>query len=151
MAELKDQLRTDMTAAMKAKDRHTVTVLRSVMAAFSAEEVSGDASHELTAEQELAVLHKQARQRRDSAESYGDAGRQDLAEAEIAEAEVLEAYLPQPLSSEELTALVDAEIAALGEDPTMKHMGALVKAVNAKAEGRADGKAVADAVRSRIA
>ena len=146
MAELKDQLRTDMTAAMKAKDRHTVTVLRSVMAAFSAEEVSGDASHELTAEQELAVLRKQARQRRDSAESYGDAGRQDLAEAEV-----LEAYLPQPLSSEELTALVDAEIAALGEEPTMKHMGALVKAVNAKAEGRADGKAVADAVRSRIA
>lgn len=150
MAELKDALRKDMTAAMKAKDKTTVQVLRSVMSAFTAEETSGTSAHELTAEQELAVLRKQARQRRDSAGSYAEAGRQDLADTEIAEAEICEGYLPQPLSPDELSALVDAEVAALGEEPTMKHMGALVKAVNAKAEGRADGKAVADAVRARI-
>lgn len=150
MAELKDTLRKDMTAAMKAKDKDTVAVLRSVMSAFTAEEVSGDAAHDLTAEQELAVVRKQARQRRDSADAYAEAGRQDLADAENAEADILERYLPKPLSPDELAALVDAEIAALGEEPTMKHMGGLVKAVNAKAEGRADGKAVADAVRARL-
>lgn len=149
MAELKDTLRTDMTAAMKAKDKATVQVIRSVMSAFTAEETAGSA-HELTTEQELAILRKQARQRRDSAAAYLEGGRPDLAESENAEADILEGYLPTPLTAEELDALVDAEIAALGEEPTMKHMGALVKAVNAKAEGRAEGKAVADAVRSRL-
>ena len=150
MGELKDQLRKDMTAAMKAKEKDTVTVLRAAMSAITAEEVSGDEARELSDADELAVLRKQARQRRDSAAEYTSGGREDLAETENAEAEILERYLPAPLSDDELQTLVDQEIAALDEAPTMKHMGALVKAVNAKAEGRADGKKVADAVKGRL-
>ena len=83
MAELKDRLRADMIASMKAKQADTTKVLRAVLAAITTEEVAGDAAAELTAEQELAVVTKQARQRRDSAEAYAAGGRQDLADAEV--------------------------------------------------------------------
>lgn len=149
MAELKDRLRADMIASMKAKQADTTKVLRAVLAAITTEEVSGDQAHELTADQEQAVVTKQVRQRRDSAEAYAAGGRQDLADAELAEAEILQAYLPKQLTDEELGALVDAEIAAAGE-VTMKQMGQLIKAVNAKAAGRADGGKVAAAVKARL-
>ena len=149
MAELKDRLRADMIASMKAKEADTTKVLRAVLAAITNEEVAGDAAAELTGEQELAVVTKQARQRRDSAEAYAAGGRQDLADAELAEVEVLNAYLPTPLTEAELSALVDAEVAAAGE-VTMKQMGQIIKAVNAKAAGQADGGRVAAAVKARL-
>ncbi|GAB3623791.1 GatB/YqeY domain-containing protein [Mariniluteicoccus endophyticus] len=150
MAELKDRLRADMTAAMKAKEKETTKVLRAVLTALQTEEVSGEAAHELTADQELAVVTKQVRQRRDSAAEYARAGRQDLADTELAEAEILQKYLPEPLSAEDLDALVEAEMAAAGPDVSMKQMGQIVKAVNAKAQGRADGGTVAAAVKKRL-
>jgi uncharacterized protein YqeY len=149
VAELKDRIRADMIASMKAKQADTTKVLRAVLAAITTEEVSGDATKELSAEQELAVVTKQARQRRDSAEAYASGNRQDLADIELAEAEILSVYLPTPLSDDELAALVDAETAAAGE-VTMKQMGQLIKAINAKAAGRADGGRVAAAVKSRL-
>lgn len=149
MAELKDRIRADMIASMKAKQADTTKVLRAVLAAITTEEVSGDAAKELTAQQELAVVTKQARQRRDSAEAYAGGGRQDLADIELAEAEILSAYLPTPLTDDELAELVDAEVTAAGE-VTMKQMGQLIKAVNAKAAGRAEGGRVAAAVKSRL-
>lgn len=149
MAELKDRLRADMIASMKARQADTTKVLRAVLAAITTEEVSGDAAHELTAEQELAVVTKQVRQRRDSAEAYATGGRPELAETELAEAEVLKAYLPTPLTDAELIALVEAEVSAAGE-VTLKQMGPLIKAVNAKAAGRAEGGRVAAAVKSRL-
>jgi uncharacterized protein YqeY len=149
MAELKDRLRADMIASMKAKQAETTKVLRAVLAAITTEEVAGDTATELTAEQELTVVTKQARQRRDSAEAYAAGGRQDLADAELAEVEILSAYLPTPLTDEELSALVDAEVAAAGE-VTMKQMGQIIKAVNARTAGRADGGRVAAAVRARL-
>lgn len=150
MAELKDRLRADMIASMKAKEADTTKVLRAVLAAITTEEVSGEAAHELTAEQELAVVTKQVRQRRDSAEAYAAGNRQDLAATELAEAEILQVYLPQQLSDDELHSLVEDEVAAVGGEVTMKQMGQIIKAVNAKASGRADGGRVAAAVKARL-
>lgn len=149
MAELKDRIRADMIASMKAKQADKTKVLRAVISAITTEEVSGETAKELTDAQELAVVTKQARQRRDSAEAYANGGRQDLADIELAEAEILSAYLPTPLTDEELAGLVEAELTAAGE-VTMKQMGQLIKAVNAKAAGRADGGRVAAAVKSRL-
>ncbi|WP_425309614.1 GatB/YqeY domain-containing protein [Ammonicoccus fulvus] len=149
MAELKDRLRADMIASMKAKQPDTTKVLRAVLAAITTEEVSGDAAHELTEAQEQAIVTKQVRQRRDSAEAYAAGGRQDLADVERAEVEILEAYLPKQLTDDELNALVEAEVANAGE-VTMKQMGQIIKAVNARAAGRADGGKVAAAVKARL-
>lgn len=149
MAELKDRLRADMIASMKAKQADTTKVLRAVLAAITTEEVSGAEAHELSAAQEQAVVTKQVRQRRDSAEAYAAGGRQELADAELAEAEILQAYLPAQLTDEEIAALVETEVAAAGE-VSMKQMGQLIKAVNAKVAGRADGGRVAAAVKARL-
>lgn len=149
MAELKDRLRADMTTAMKARDKQTTQVLRAALTAIQTEEVSG-AAHELTEDQELAIVTKQVRQRRDSAKEYTKGGREDLAATETAEAEILQAYLPAPLSDEELENLVTEEIAAAGEDVSMKQMGQIIKAVNARAEGRADGGKIAGLVKQKL-
>lgn len=150
MAELKDRLRADVTAAMKAKEKQTTKVLRAMLTAIQTEEVSGESAHELTAEQELAIVTKQVRQRRDSASEYAKGGRQDLADAELAEADILQHYLPEPLTEAELGAMVDEEVAAAGPDASMKQMGQIVRAVNERAKGRADGGAVAAAVKQRL-
>lgn len=149
MARLKDQLRTDMTAAMKAKDKTTTTVLRAALAALTTAEVSGLTAHDLTDDQELDVLTKQVRQRKDSAQAYADGGRTELAEAELTEAAILQRYLPAPLTDAELERLVDDEIAAAGE-VSLKQMGMIIKAVNAKAQGRAEGAKVAAIVKGRL-
>ncbi|MGY4718696.1 GatB/YqeY domain-containing protein [Naumannella huperziae] len=154
MAELKDRIRADLTAAMKQRDKQMTTVLRSVLTAIGTEEVSGEAAHELTAEAELAIVNREVRKRKEAAEGFASGGREEQAAAELAEAELLSAYLPAPLTDDELAALVEAEIAAvteqLGERPTMKQMGQVIKGVNAKAQGRADGSAVAARVRAAL-
>lgn len=151
MSATKERLKKDLAAALRAKDEAAKTTIRMLLAAITVEEVAGDTARELNDAEELAVVTKEARKRRDAAQTYADAGRQDLAEKESSEAEFIATYLPAPLTAGELTALVDAEIAALDEPPTMKQMGALVKAVSAKAEGRAEGKAIAAQVRARLA
>ena len=143
MAATKDRLKRDLAAALRAKDEAAKMNIRMMMGAITVAKVAGDA-------EELAVVTKEMRQRRDAAATYAEAGRADLAEKESAEAEFISRYLPAPLTEDELVALVDDAIAALGEAPTMKHMGAIVKAVGAKAEGRADGKQIATLVRSRL-
>ncbi|OYO20121.1 glutamyl-tRNA amidotransferase [Enemella evansiae] len=150
MAELKDRLRADMTTAMKARDKDTTKVLRAVLTAIQTEEVAGDEAHELDADAELKIVTKQVRQRRDSAAEYAKGGRQDLADVELAEAEILQVYLPAPLTDDELAALVDAEVAAAGPEVSMKQMGQIIKAVNARAAGRADGGKIAGLVKSRL-
>ncbi|NNG19595.1 GatB/YqeY domain-containing protein [Naumannella sp. ID2617S] len=150
MAELKDRLRADMTASMKARDSDTTKVLRAALTAIQTEEVSGESAHQLTADQEQAILTKQVRQRKDSAEAYTAAGRDDLAEVERTEVAVLQRYLPQPLTDDELAALVTEEVAAAGPDVSMKQMGQVIKAVNARAAGRAEGGKVAALVKARL-
>lgn len=154
MGALKAQLKSDLTTAMKAKDELAKSTIRMALAALMNAEVSGSEKHDLDEATELKIITKEVRSREESAQAYKDGGRPELAEAELAEAELLKRYLPQPLSEDEILELVRAEIAnvtaKLGEKPTMRQMGAIVKAVNTKAGGRAEGKTVAKLVKERL-
>lgn len=151
MGQLKTTLHDDMTTAMKAHDSFTTTVLRMAYAAIKNAEVAGKEARELTDAEELTVLRKEVAARKDSAESYRAGNRPELEKKELAEAALLEKYLPAALAPEALKAIVDEEIAAVGEQPTMKHMGALVKAVTARVDGRATGGEIAALVKAAIA
>lgn len=146
---LKERLTTDMREAMKSKDQLRLGTLRSVLGAIQTQEKSGKTAQDFNDEQVLSVLTKQVKQRRESATIYADAGQVERATAETAEADIIEAYLPVQLSEDEVTALVDAEIAATGAT-TLRDMGKVVKAVLAKAEGRTDGKTVSTLVKARL-
>ena len=150
MATTKDRLKQDLAAALRAKDETAKTNIRMLMGAIGVEEVAGDTARALSNDEELAVVTREMRKRRDSAETYAEAGRADLADREVAEAEFIARYLPAPLTHADLTRMVDDEIETLGEAPTMKHMGALVTAVGGKAAGRAEGKEIAALVRARL-
>lgn len=155
MSELKQQLRTDLTAAMKARDTLTLGTLRMVLAAVTTEEVSGSTARELTDAQVTAVLAREVKKRKESAEAFEGAGRVELAERERAESAVIAGYLPQQLSDEEIPALVAASVAAVaastGAQPTMKQMGLVIKDAQARAAGRAEGAKIAAAVKAALA
>ncbi|MFI9381134.1 GatB/YqeY domain-containing protein [Kutzneria sp. NPDC052558] len=154
MAELKEKLRSDLTAAMKGRQTTVVATLRMALAAVTTEEVAGKVARELSDEEVLKVLSREVKKRNEAAEAFAGAGRAEQADAELAEAEVLKAYLPAQLSDEELADLVAqavAEVAAQsGEQPGQKQMGQVMKAANAKVAGRAEGGRVAAAVRSKL-
>ena len=150
MGELKDQLRVDLVTAMKAKDSFTTGVLRMAIAAIANEEVSGDVARELSIDEEQAVLTREARKRRESAEAYLGGNRPELAEKEEREAALLGTYLPAPLTPAELDQIVAEEVAAV-EGATLKQMGLIIKAVNARAQGRANGSEVAAKVKAALA
>ncbi|GAB3869053.1 GatB/YqeY domain-containing protein [Kibdelosporangium lantanae] len=154
MAQLKENLKSDMVAAMKAKDSTKLATLRMVLTAVTNEEVAGDAARELSDEEVQRVLTREAKKRREAAEAFETAGRADQAAAERAEAEVIADYLPKQLTDDELAAIVDQAVAEVAEQtgaaPTQKQMGQLMKAANAKVAGRAEGGRVAAAVRARI-
>lgn len=151
---LKERIRQDLTTAMKAKDKPTTSALRMLLAAIQAEETSTGTRTELTDDDVLKVIAREIKKRRESAGIYRDNGRDELAEAEEAEVEVFENYQPRQLSDDELGELVDgviSEVAAdAGEELSMKHMGQVMKAANAKASGRADGKRISEAVKARL-
>lgn len=153
MGSTKKQLKSDLVDALRAHDEFAKSNIRMLMAAITTEEIAGDTPVELTDVQEVDVVAKEQRKRRDSAAIYADAGRSELAEKETAEAEYMARYLPVPLSEDDVKAMVAEEVATLvagGETPSMKHMGGLVKAVNARAAGRAEGKVVAGLVRNAL-
>lgn len=153
MGASKERLRTDLAAALRAKDEAAKTNIRSLLAAIGNEEVAGEVARSLSDAEEIAVITREQRKRKDSAETYAEAGRRDLADKEQSEADFIAAYLPLPLTDRELQDLVEAEVRAVrdsGESPSMKHMGTTVKAVNAKAAGRADGARVAALVRAAL-
>src|SRR3984885_6279168 len=108
VTELKEQLRTDLTDAMRARDQVRLRTLRMALTSITNEEVSGDSVHELSDDQVLKVLTREAKKRREAAEAFAAAGRADQAEAERAEGEVLAGYLPAQLSDDELASLVAA-------------------------------------------
>lgn len=155
MAELKDKLRADLSAAMKQRDTLVTGTLRMALAAVGTEEVSGKQARELTDEEVLRVLTKEVKKRDESAEAFAGAGRKEQAAAERAEAEVLRRYLPAQLGDDELADLVRqavSEVAeALGEQPGPKQMGQVMKAANAKIAGRAEGGRVASVVKATLA
>nr|MBA3523469.1 GatB/YqeY domain-containing protein [Geodermatophilaceae bacterium] len=137
-APLKDRLRRDLSTAMKARDAVTTGTLRMVLAAVQVEEVSGDAAHELTEDEVLAVVRREGKKRREAADAFDAAGRSEIADRERAEGAVLQDYLPTQLSEEDLTALVRAGLAESGAT-SVRNMGRAMKAVQALVAGRADG------------
>jgi uncharacterized protein len=149
MPTLKEQLRADLTAAMKARDETSTRTLRMVLTSISNEEVSGDSARDLSDDEVLKIVGREAKRRREAATAFADAGRDDQAAAERAEEDVLAAYLPAQLSDEELSALVAAAIAETGASgPT--GIGPVMKAVTPKVAGRAEGSRVAAMVRSQL-
>lgn len=151
MSELKNRLRTDLTAAMKARDTLTTATLRLALAAITTAEVAGTEAKELSDDQVVAVLQKEVRKRGEAAEAFAGAGRAEQAAKERAEADVLSAYLPKALTDDEVAELVrsaiDSVAASTGAAPTMRQMGLVIKEVQSKAQGRADGSRVASAVK----
>lgn len=149
MSTLKDQLRTDLTASMKARDELRLATIRMTLTAITGEEVSGSSVRELSDEDVLRVITKEAKKRRESAEAYDAAGRAELADRERAEGLVLAGYLPAALSEDELAAMVTAAIAETGaREP--RQMGLVMKALQPRTAGRADGKAVSEEVRRQL-
>jgi uncharacterized protein len=149
MAELKDRLRTDLSAAMRARDKVRMRTLRSALTAITNEEVAGDASRELSDDEIITVLTREARKRREAAEAFGSAGRAEQAAAERAEGGVLAEYLPAQLDDAELARIVDEVITETGASG-MAAMGQVMKAVTPRIAGRAEGARVAAEVRRRL-
>lgn len=149
MPTLKDQLRADLTTAMKARDETRTRTLRMALTSITNEEVSGAAAHDLSDEEIVRILAREARRRREAAAAFADAGRTEQAAAERAEEEVLAAYLPAQLDDAELAGLVAAAIAETGASGPAG-MGQVMKALTPKVAGRADGSRVAAMVRSRL-
>jgi uncharacterized protein len=154
MAQLKAQLKSDLTAAMKNRDKLRVATLRMALTGVTNEEVSGTEARELTDDEILRVLNREVRKRKEAAEAFAAAGREEQARNELDEAAVLADYLPKQLDDAELESLVAEAVAEvteqLGAPPTQKQMGQVMKAANAKVSGRAEGGRVAAAVRARL-
>lgn len=151
MSALKDQLRADLTTAIKARDEVRSSTLRMVLTAITNAEVAGKQARELTDEDVLGVLMSEGKKRREAAEAFADAGRTEQAAKERAELEVLTDYLPEQLSDEEVVALVTEAIDATGaREEGMRAMGKVMGALQPKVKGRADGGAVAAEVRRQL-
>ena len=149
MAELKERLRADLNAAMRARDQVRMRTLRMALTSITNEEVAGTSARDLSDEEVVKVLTREARKRREAAEAFGAAGRDEQAAAERAEGEVLADYLPAQLGEDELTALVSAAIAETGAS-SMQGMGQVMKMLTPRVAGRADGARVAAEVRRQL-
>lgn len=151
-SELIPRLRTDLNAAMKARDQVVVSTLRMVLSAVQVASVAGDEAIELSDDQVVAVLRSEAKRRTEAAELYDGAGRDEQAAAERAEGAVIERYLPAALDDDALAAIVAAEVAAVAatglEGP--RAMGQVIKAVRERAGDGADGGRVAAAVKAAL-
>jgi uncharacterized protein YqeY len=151
MSTLKEQLRTDLTASIKARDELRSSTLRMVLTAVTNAEVAGKQQRELTDDDVLTVLGSEGKKRREAAEAFADAGRDEQAAKERAEAAVIAEYLPAQLSEEEIVALVTETVDALGvrgEGP--RAMGRVMGALQPKVKGKADGGVVAAEVKRQL-
>jgi uncharacterized protein YqeY len=146
---LKEKLQTDLSAAMKARDEVRTRTLRMALTAVTNEEVAGKQARELSDDEVVKVLQREAKKRREAAEAFAEAGRAEQAEAERQEGVVLDEYLPAQLSDEELTALVAGAIAEVGAEGP-RAMGQVMKAVTPKVAGRADGRRVSAEVKRQL-
>ena len=147
---LSEKLTADLKAAMKAKEKNKLTLLRSVKSAFKNKEI--DTGNPISEADETAVLMKMIKQRREAAEGFRKGGAEDRAQNEDWEAEQLESYLPPAPSDDEIEAAVEEEVAKIPEDQrSPKSMGLVMKALNAKFAGRpVDGKALSQKVRAKL-
>lgn len=150
MGNLADQLTEDIKTAMRAKDMVTLNTLRAVKSAIKNAAIEkGGADAELDDSEALGVIRKQIKQRQDSFEQFTKAGRTDLAEKEEAEIKVLEGFLPAALSEEEIAGIIDTAISESGAS-SRADMGKVMKLVQERAEGRADGKTLSQAVMQKL-
>ena len=151
MAELKETLRTDMTASMKARDALRTQTLRMVMTAISNAEVAGKESQKLTDTDVTTILVSEHKKRKEAAEAFDQGNRPELAEKERAEAAILSEYLPEPLTDDEVAELVAAAILKVnGTELGMKAMGQVMGIITPQTIGKADGSAVAAEVKRQL-
>ncbi|MEV4000500.1 GatB/YqeY domain-containing protein [Streptomyces halstedii] len=153
MTTLKSKLKEDLTTAMKARDELTSSTLRLTLTAITKEEVSGTSARELSDDEVLKVIAKEAKKRREAAEAFAQGGRTEQAERERAEGQLLDAYLPKQLTDDALDAIVTqavAEARAAGAEGP-RAMGAVMKIVSPKVAGLAEGGRVAATVKKVLA
>ena len=145
---LKDQVMDALKAAMKAKDAVALESLRAIKSAILLQQ-SEVGAKELSSTDEIKLLQKLVKQRKDSAALYNEQGRSDLADPERAQAKVIEQFLPEPLSEADLNQLIKEVIKDLSAEG-MKDMGRVVGVVNSRAAGRAEGKVIAQKVKDHL-
>ncbi len=153
MSTLKQQLKTDVIANMKAGNKAALTTLRNVLGEIETREKGGKSPVEFDDAQVIALLQKEAAKRHDTAAIYTEAGENDRAAVETAEARIIEAYLPKALTAEEAAAIVDRIITGLVAEQgelSLRQMGMAMKPITAEIAGRFDGKAISDMVRTRL-
>ena len=152
MAQLKDQLKKDLTDAIKSHNQVISGTLRMALTAITNEEVSGKESRELSDAEVLSVLTKEAKKRRESVDAYMQANRKDLADKESAELSVLEKYLPAALTEQELEDIIAKAITeAISQGATgMKAMGIVMKIIQPQTVGRVDGTLLANKVKEKL-
>ena len=150
MSQLSQQITEDMKTAMREKNTVTLNTVRMLKSSIKNAAIEkGGANAELTDPEVMAVVRKEVKKRQDSIEQYEAAGRTELADQEKAEMEVLNGYLPEPLSDEEIAAIVDAAVAEVGAT-SRKEMGQVMKLVQERTAGRADGKTLSQAVMAKL-
>lgn len=146
---LQEKIMEAMKTAMKSKDTQSLEALRSVKSAILLAQTESGSKKELTEAEEMKLLQKQVKQRRDSAEIFKEQGRSDLAEPELAQAEIIEQFLPKQMTVEAIEAVVDRIIANVGAS-TMADMGKVMGAASVELAGKADGKTISTVVKSRL-
>jgi uncharacterized protein YqeY len=146
---LKQKVEGEIKSAMIAKDKVRLTALRAIKSMILLEETKGGFSGELSSEDEMKLLTKAAKQRRDSADIYQQQNRPDLLEVELAELAVIQEFLPKALTDDELTLAIQEIINVTGA-VSAKEMGKVIGAANKQLAGKADGKAIADKVKSLL-
>jgi uncharacterized protein len=146
---LTDQIQSDLTTAMKARDTETVATLRMVVAAIKNARVESGRTADLSDEETLAILTREAKKRNEAATAYDEAGREELAAKERSELAILQRYLPEQLDDTELRAIVEEAATELGAS-TPSDMGKVMSAVMPKVRGRADGKRVQALVKEHL-
>ncbi|MFV0540466.1 MAG: GatB/YqeY domain-containing protein [Aestuariibaculum sp.] len=146
---LQEKITSALKEAMKAKDQTALTALRAVKSAILLAQTESGAQAQLTEEQELKMLQKLVKQRKDSAAIYVEQGREDLATPELAEAEVIGQFLPESLSEEEIEKAVAQVIVSVGAEG-MKDMGKVMGVVSQQLAGKADGKTISNIVKQKL-
>jgi len=146
---LQDKVMEAMKATMKSKDTQSLEALRSVKSALLLAQTETGSKQEISEEEEIKILQKQVKQRKDSAAIYKEQGREDLAEPELLQAKVIEQFLPKQLSVEEVSKIVDEIITETGAS-SMADMGKVMGIASGKLAGKADGKTISTVVKSRL-
>jgi len=146
---IKEQLKLDLTEAIRSRDEIVSGTIRMVLTAITNEEVSGKEARQLSEEEVIAVLSREAKKRREAAEAFAEAGRTDKATLEKAEGEVIAKYLPAQLTEADIAAMIAEAIAATGAAGPAD-MGKVMGAIKGKIAGKADGSVVSSLVKAAL-